>query len=54
VTVPRGGRCDFGIAVAAIEQLAFLDPAYARSEVTRYLGKPAQAIRYALGERRSV
>ncbi len=54
VTVPRGGRWDFDLAVAAIEQLAFLDPAYARSEVTRYLGMPAQAISYALGERRIV
>lgn len=54
VSVPRGGRWDFDVAVAAIEQLAFLDPDYARSEVTRYLGMPAQAISYALGERRIV
>jgi uncharacterized protein (DUF885 family) len=54
VAVPPGGRWDFDTAVAAIEQLAFLDPAYARSEVTRYLGLPAQAISYALGERRIV
>jgi uncharacterized protein (DUF885 family) len=54
VAIPPGGRWDFDVAVAAIEQLAFLDPAYARSEVTRYLGLPAQAISYALGERRIV
>jgi uncharacterized protein (DUF885 family) len=54
VAVPPGGRWDFDVAVAAVEQLAFLDPAYARSEVTRYLGMPAQAISYALGERRIV
>jgi uncharacterized protein (DUF885 family) len=49
--LPRGGRWDFEVATTAVEELAFLDADYARSEVTRYLGMPAQAISYALGER---
>jgi uncharacterized protein (DUF885 family) len=49
-----GGRWSFEIGVEALESLAFLDPAYARSEVTRYLGMPAQAISYAIGQRRIV
>jgi uncharacterized protein (DUF885 family) len=52
--IPRGGRWDFETAVTALEELAFLDGDYARSEVTRYLGIPAQAISYALGERHIV
>jgi uncharacterized protein (DUF885 family) len=52
--LPVGGHWDFDVAVMALEQLCFLDPAYARSEATRYLGMPAQAISYALGERRIV
>jgi uncharacterized protein (DUF885 family) len=54
VPIPAGGRWDFGVAVTALERLSFLDPAYARSEVTRYLGMPGQAISYALGERRII
>ena len=38
-------------AVDALVRLAFIDPAMARSEVTRYLGWPAQAISYAVGKR---
>lgn len=38
-------------AVEALSQLAFLDVATARSEVTRYLGWPGQAISYAIGQR---
>jgi uncharacterized protein (DUF885 family) len=49
-----GGRWDFDVAVEALERLAFLDHAYASSEVTRYLGMPAQAISYAIGQRRIV
>jgi uncharacterized protein (DUF885 family) len=48
------GRWSYEVGVEALERLAFLDPAYARSEVTRYLGMPAQAISYALGQRRIV
>jgi uncharacterized protein (DUF885 family) len=54
VDLPAGGSWDFEAAVTALEGLCFLDPDYARSEVTRYLGLPAQAISYALGERRIV
>jgi uncharacterized protein (DUF885 family) len=49
--VHAGGRWDFDRAVAALERLAFLPPAYATSEVTRYLGWPGQAISYAVGQR---
>ncbi len=38
-------------AVEALVRLAFLDEENARSEVTRYLGWPAQAISYAVGKR---
>jgi uncharacterized protein (DUF885 family) len=38
-------------AVEALTRLAFLDEPTARSEVTRYLGWPAQAISYAVGQR---
>jgi uncharacterized protein (DUF885 family) len=41
-------------AVEALVQLAFLDESTARSEVTRYLGWPAQAISYAVGQREIV
>jgi hypothetical protein len=41
-------------AVAGARTAGVPRPAYARSEVTRYLGMPAQAISYALGERRIV
>ena len=41
-------------AVEALVHLAFLDEATARSEVTRYLGWPAQAISYAVGQREIV
>ena len=38
-------------AVDALVRLAFMDTDTARSEVTRYLGWPAQAISYAVGKR---
>jgi len=41
-------------AVEALVHLAFLDESTARSEVTRYLGWPAQAISYAVGQREIV
>ncbi|HSR45273.1 MAG TPA: DUF885 domain-containing protein [Acidimicrobiia bacterium] len=41
----------YDLAVELLEQRAFLDPSYARSEVTRYLGWPGQAISYKVGER---
>ena len=34
-----------------LTHLAFLDGAYAVSEVTRYLGWPAQAISYKVGQK---
>jgi uncharacterized protein (DUF885 family) len=46
-----GEAWEFEYAVEALTQLAFLDEATARSEVTRYLGWPAQAISYAVGQR---
>lgn len=46
-----GGSWDFGRAVDALRQLAFEPAEYAESEVTRYLGWPAQAISYAVGQR---
>ncbi|MCC5949805.1 MAG: DUF885 domain-containing protein [Nitriliruptoraceae bacterium] len=39
------------LAQQALQELAGLDAAYAASEVDRYLGMPAQAISYAVGER---
>ena len=42
----------FETAVALLTDYALLDPAYAQSEVTRYLGFPAQAITYKIGEQR--
>ncbi len=44
-------RWDFDSAVRLLEDVAFLAPDYARSEVTRYLGWPGQAISYKVGER---
>ena len=49
--VDPGGRWSYGLAVETLEQLTGLDRAYAESEITRYLGWPAQAIGYALGQR---
>jgi uncharacterized protein (DUF885 family) len=49
--VHAGARWDFPRAVDALQQLAFLPADYADSEVTRYLGWPAQAISYAIGQR---
>jgi uncharacterized protein (DUF885 family) len=42
---------DFESAVRMLEEVAFLAPDYATSEVTRYLGWPGQAISYKVGER---
>jgi uncharacterized protein (DUF885 family) len=47
-----GAAWSYDLAVAALEELAYLDHDYAVSEATRYLGLPAQAISYALGRRR--
>ena len=41
----------YEVAVELLESRAFLEPAYARSEVTRYFGWPGQAISYKVGER---
>jgi uncharacterized protein (DUF885 family) len=49
--VSPGEPWDYDRAVSALEQLAFLPPAYAESEITRYLGWPGQAISYAIGQR---
>jgi len=46
-----GEAWSYDLAVELLEQRAFLKPAYARSEVTRYFGWPGQAIAYKLGER---
>lgn len=46
-----GRRWDYDLGVAALETLALLPGPYARSEVTRYLGWPGQAISYAIGQR---
>jgi uncharacterized protein (DUF885 family) len=41
----------FATAVELLTDFAFLYPAYANSEVVRYLGWPGQAISYKVGER---
>jgi uncharacterized protein (DUF885 family) len=41
----------FATAVEMLERYALQHPAYAESEVTRYLGWPGQAISYKVGER---
>jgi uncharacterized protein (DUF885 family) len=46
-----GEAWSYDLAVELLEQRAFLKPAYARSEVTRYFGWPGQAIAYKVGER---
>jgi uncharacterized protein (DUF885 family) len=46
-----GGTWTFERAVEALTRFAFLDESTAASEVTRYLGWPAQAISYAVGQR---
>ena len=51
-TAARG--CSAGPSTApstCSSSLALLAPAYADSEVTRYLGWPGQAISYAIGQR---
>ena len=47
-----GESWTFETAVALLTDYALLDPTYAQSEVTRYLGFPAQAITYKIGEQR--
>jgi uncharacterized protein (DUF885 family) len=49
-----GEQWTYERAVDALVRLAFLDDSTARSEVTRYLGWPAQAISYAVGQREIV
>lgn len=46
-----GEKWSFAAAEEMLTNYAFLDPAYAASEVTRYLGWPGQAISYKVGER---
>ncbi len=46
-----GEQWTFDTAVGLLEGIAYLDPAYAKSEVTRYYGWPGQAISYKVGER---
>jgi uncharacterized protein (DUF885 family) len=46
-----GERWSYELAVELLTDFAYLAPDYARSEVTRYLGWPGQAISYKVGER---
>jgi len=46
-----GETWSFALGVELMEKRAFQDPAYAASEVTRYLGWPGQAISYKVGQR---
>jgi uncharacterized protein (DUF885 family) len=46
-----GKKWTYERGVEMLEHYAFLDRDYAESEVTRYLGWPAQAITYKVGER---
>ncbi len=46
-----GERWTYDLGVEALEHYAFEPPAVARSEITRYLGWPGQAISYKVGER---
>lgn len=46
-----GESWDYGLAVEMLTRVAFVEEALARSEVVRYMGWPAQAISYKLGER---
>ncbi|MFV0526336.1 MAG: DUF885 domain-containing protein [Acidimicrobiales bacterium] len=46
-----GEAWSYDLAVEMLETVAFTSPAMARSEVTRYLGWPGQAISYKLGEK---
>lgn len=49
--LPAGKRWDFDLAVAFMRDRGLIGDAFARSEVTRYLGWPGQAISYKVGER---
>lgn len=46
-----GERWSFETAVSFMQRVGLQSPAYAESEVKRYLGWPAQAISYKVGER---
>ncbi len=46
-----GEAWTYETAVSLLRSYAYLEPAYADSEVTRYLGWPGQAISYKVGER---
>lgn len=50
-TFHPGERWTYELAVELMDQRAFLGPERAQSEVTRYLGWPAQAITYKVGQR---
>jgi uncharacterized protein (DUF885 family) len=47
-----GESWTFETAVALLKNYGLLDDVYARSEVTRYLGFPGQAISYKVGEQK--
>jgi uncharacterized protein (DUF885 family) len=49
--LPDGSAWSFDRAAAFLVERGFLSEAHARSEVTRYLGWPGQAISYKVGER---
>jgi uncharacterized protein (DUF885 family) len=55
-TVPKGfpgqgSRIDAKLSARLLQELALVEPDFAASEVDRYLGMPAQAISYKVGER---
>lgn len=50
-TLHPGARWTFDLAVEMMRDRAFLEPTVAESEVVRYLGWPAQAISYKVGQR---
>jgi uncharacterized protein (DUF885 family) len=57
LTIPEEGifhpgeTWTFGLAVEMLRDYGLMSPVDARSEVTRYLGWPAQAISYKVGEK---
>jgi uncharacterized protein (DUF885 family) len=50
-TFHPGETWNYDLGVELMEKRAFVDPQYAASEVTRYLGWAGQAIAYKVGER---
>jgi uncharacterized protein (DUF885 family) len=49
--IPGGGRWTYDTALDAMHARSFLERDHAVSEVVRYMGWPAQAIAYKLGQR---